>query len=773
MAMIAYQISLMQILSIIQWYHFAYMIITIALLGFGVAGTLLTIFRNSLARRKEILIPLFVFLSGLSMPLCLWLSSLGIADFDTYLLFVEMNHVGKLLVFELLFITPFLFSALAIGLLFTVHTKNIGVLYFSNLVGSGLGGLVIIILFWMATPIQIPFFIGLIAIIAAGLMLPVKQRSWSRLGVIIGLLILLYFGINSPFQLNISQYKALSKAKDLPQTEIETSINSPFGYVQYISSPFLRAAPAVSLTYTGDIPVSDAIFNNAEWAGIVPKTIEETKILDFTPAAIIHSLITPEKVLILDGGTGVRSRYYMFKGSEIIDHVEPNRVISDLSGLNRIDEIDVYNENARTFLSRVDSKYDLIVLPDLGDFGGDVGLKSINENYLFTQNSFSRILDRLGNYGILNISVWTDHPLRKPLRITATLTEALIDNGYRKPENHLIAIRSWNNITYLLRKKPFSDSEITKVREFCELLSFDPLILPGIQDEERNNYNIIEDESLFDLTDEILIGDREEVYKSYDFNIKPVTDDQPYFFQFLKLKSFKKLQNLFGNQNALFFELGYLMVGITFLQSLLLAVLFIILPLIFVKTKLKNKTWTFCYFSGIGLGFMLIEILFIQYFILFLGQPAYSVAMVIGIMLLSAGMGSWVSSKYPSSISSLKISGTIIVLLLVLYAFFLPGTLESGISWALPVKLIFSISIIGLPSFFMGFPFPLGLRFVSGNNKKGVPWAWAINSFTSVISASMAILLAVAFGYKTIFFIASLAYLLSTGSCYLIKNVEK
>lgn len=768
-SMIAYQLSLMQYLSIVQWYHFAYMVIAIALLGFGGAGTFLALFRKTLIEKIEILLPLFIGLSGIFMPFSIWLSGQPFARFDTYLLFVEQKEVWRLLLFELLFFIPFFFCALAIGMVFIKYTGRIGQLYFSNLAGSGLGGLAAIVLFWTAAPTQIPFITGCMALLSSLFILPSKKRGLWLSATILPVVALLFFSIHSPLKLHLSQYKSLSRTLDLPETNIETTANSPYGLVQYVSSPVLRYAPGLSLSYTGEVPVIDAIFNNGEWAGAVPASEEDTEILDYTTTATGLEITQPEKVLVLNAGTGIRSQYYHLSGAARIDHVEPNLLLSELSEktTGTGGRIQQYHLDSRSFLAESQKQYDLISLPDIGAFGGTAGLQAIQEEYLLTTDGFSLIFDHLENHGILSITVWMDYPYRNPLKITATLVETLAAKGIRDFEQHLVAVRSWNTITYLVKRTAFSKTEIRSIREFCDRLSFDPLILSGISANERSKYNSLEDESLFRLTDQLLSPDREKLYETYDFNLRPGTDDRPYFSQFLKWKSFSHLQKLFGDQSATFFELGYLIVGVTFVQSLLLAIILIILPLFLLKRKMENKAWTLLYFAGIAMGFMFVEIVLIQRFILFLGHAVYSVAAVISVMLLFSGLGSWISSRLKLGLATMRKVLFIIAGVLVLYTFGLALILQAAMGFGLEVKIFLSLLLIGLPAFFMGMPFPLGLRYLSERNQQKVPWAWGINGCLSVVSTSMATIIAVELGFSVLILSGAIAYLITMASCYL------
>lgn len=773
LSMIAYQLSLMQYLSIVQWYHFAYMIIGIALLGFGAAGTFIAIFRKFLLRRIELFLPVCMILTAIFMPVSIWLSTQPFARFDTYLLFVEQREVWRLLFFELLFFIPFFFCALAIGLTFVNYTSKISKLYFSNLAGSGLGGLTAILLFWTATPIQIPFITALLSLLAALLILPLRRKSiWTGTIIVAG--IFFYFSLSSPLKLHLSQYKSLSRTLDLPETIVEEAVNSPYGWVQYVSSPYLRYAPGLSLGFTEEVPFVDAVFNNGEWVGALLQSEGESRILDYTTSAIAWDLSSLEKVLILSAGTGIRTRYAVMREAAMIDHVESNPVISEFANrkmdLKSEASVNFHTQDVRSFLAHTEKEYDLISFPALGEFGGSAGLQAVQEEYLLTKKAFSTAFDRLQEKGYLEIKVWMDYPYRNPLKITATLAEVLAEKNISDHTDHLIAVRSWNTISFIIKKSSFIPSEIQRVREFCEELNFDPLILPKITPEERSRYNALEDESLFRLTDSIISEDREKVYERYNFHLRPATDDKPYFSQFLRLKSFPHLQQLYGEQSASFFELGYLIVGVTFIQSLFLAVVLIILPLFWLKGQLKNKTRTLLYFSGLGIGYMFVEIVFIQRFILYLGHPVYSVAAVISGMLLLSGLGSWYSSRLQLSLEGIGRLVLFIVLLLLVYILSLPWLLEISIGLPLGVKTGISLVLIGIPAFFMGMPFPLGLHHLSLHNEAGVPWAWGVNGCLSVVSASLATILAIETGFSILLLLGGVAYLITAGSCWITNG---
>ena len=293
---------------------------------------------------------------------------------------------------------------------------------------------------------------------------------------------------------------------------------------------------------------------------------------------------------------------------------------------------------------------------------------------------------------------------------------------------------------------------------FFYRFNFYPVLLPGISAQERMQFNALEDDVFFADLEGMFSFQRKKIIDQYDFNIKPATDNKPYFFQFLRWQKLPDLIKTMGKNETVFLELGYLIAMVTVIQVIILALLFIILPLFRLGWKGGNKSWVVLYFMALGFGYMFLEIVFIKYFVLYLGHPIYSVATVISIMLISSGLGSYYSSKYKTHQKSLlKITGLITTLIL-LYAFSIGVFLSSTVGLPIIIKILLAAVIIALPSFFMGMPFPLGLKIVDSIKKSNVPWAWGINGCISVISASIAAIIAVEMGFKTVMLFAALAY---------------
>lgn len=771
-ALIAFQLSLIQILSIVQWYHFAYMVISVALMGFGSAGTFIALFRKFLLKRADTLLPVFIILSGILMAVSVLLSQSELIRFDSYRLFVERVHIWKLASTYFVLFLPFFFGATAIGMIFIKYVEKIGKLYSANMIGSGLGSFAAIGLMWFISPQNIPPFISVLALLAGVIIVPKTLRSGFTFIVSVFFAILSYLYIY-PASLHLSEYKALSKTLSNPDTKIIKKENSPYGLIDIVSSPYTRYAPGLSIKYPGIISSEIAAFNNGEWVGtLVSNTPDSIYYFPYTTEYLPYLIGKRSAVLILNSKAGRQIRFALKNSTRTIDAVESNKALTNMISKDLAKETDsLFNKpsvrpkniSPCTFLLKTHSKYDLISLPVVGSFGGSSGLFALHEQYLYTREAFNDMFNILSHDGVICISTWIDYPYRNPLKILSTLTEMLSGKNIKNPLNHIVVIKNWNTITFLIKNDPVTEYESDRILNFCNEMYFDPVILPRIKIPDHNKFNRLQDTLFFDYFERIISSqkEREKLYSEYPFNIRPATDTKPYFSQFLTWKSIPQLSKMFGTESVPFFEIGYLILYLTFGQIIILSFVLIILPLFRLKWRGENKVRTLLYFSGIGIGYMFIEVILIQRFILYFGNVIYAAAAVVCLMLISSGLGSLVSQKISSKPSRLIGIFLIIILSLIIYAFFLSSILRTTIIFTLSVKIIFATLLIAPPAFFMGMPFPLGLRILSEKSEIQIPWAWGINGIFSVISTVLAVIVAVELGFVWVLVFAISAYGLS------------
>ncbi len=330
-AIVSYEIQLMHFFTIVQWHHYAYMVISIALLGFGASGTVISVFRKRMLQRIDFLLPFLMISTGLLMTIAVRASRYEFFLFDSYTLFVDRSQFSRLAGTYFLFFLPFFSGALAIGLIFVKKVSSIGTFYFSDLLGSGIGGALTIFLFWQFSPQEIPSVIAILPILAGVLIIHKKTRLYLILYSLLSLSIVVYH-LNKPFDLLPSQFKSISYALNLPDAKIDRQISSPYGLVQVVSSPVQRYAPGLSLTYTENVPPCDVIFNNGDWYAPIPTRSKKdtSHILNYTTMALPYAFGVPKSVLLFRAGAGLEIAHALNNGAEQITAVEPNATVVSL-----------------------------------------------------------------------------------------------------------------------------------------------------------------------------------------------------------------------------------------------------------------------------------------------------------------------------------------------------------------------------------------------------------------------------------------------------------
>jgi hypothetical protein len=351
-----------------------------------------------------------------------------------------------------------------------------------------------------------------------------------------------------------------------------------------------------------------------------------------------------------------------------------------------------------------------------------------------------------------------DYPLRGPLRILATLAEGLEGEGVVNIRDHLAAVRGWGTVTILVKRTPLDAADVEKIRQFCRRLLFDPALLPGLRTEERAKYNGLQDGNFFLYLDAILSPARERFYDDYAFNVRPATDNRPYFSQFLRLKSVPHLAGIYGIRSFPFLEAGYLLVLLTLLLVTVTAVILILLPLHFLPRRGRRRMVVLLYFSGLGIGYMFVEIVLIQRFLLYFGNPIHAAATVISGMLVWSGIGSLLSARWVRKRERALCVFGLIVLFILADSLLLMPLLQATLSLPPAVKIILALLLIAPASLVMGVPFPLGIRLLVGTADHEIPWAWGVNGCLSVVGAVLAAVIAVEAGFSQVMILAAAAY---------------
>ncbi len=793
MTALAYEVLLMRLFSIIQWHHYAYLIISLALLGYGASGAFLTIFRERLLPRY---VP--IYLGSIALFAITTLSSYLLSQqiqFNAEEILWAPEHAFRLMAIYLLLVLPFFFAANAIGLSLIRYRSEVSRIYAADLFGAGGGALLIILLLFTLLPGEALRYITMLGMLALtlGSWELYRERVAKKMPL---LLVLIGFPLllpNAWIELELSPYKGLTQTLRVPGTKVVGQHSSPLGLITVVESPEVpfRHAPGMSLNAKGEPPEQVGLFIDGDAMTVITRDEGDREAFDYLnqlTSALPYYLTEVDSVLILGagGGSGVlQARHHNVANATKIRAIELDTNIielvqddyGDFSGqLYSRGEVDILAEEARGFVATDDRLYKLIQLELFDSYSASAaGLYALSESYLYTVEALQAYLARLKPAGYLAISRWIKLPPRDTLKLFATAIDALKRSGIERPEEHLLLIRTLQTSTLLIKRNPISDGEIARAVEFARERSFDLAYYPGMPPEMANRYNLLA-EPYFYLGALALLGDgRSKFIESYKFNLEPATDDRPFFFHFFKWQVLPEILSLSGAGGMPLLEWGYLIVVATLIQALLGAAFLILLPLLLFGRKRGRRKRIergscrlalqgFVYFFSLGLAFLFIEIAFIQKFILFLHHPTFAIAVVLAAFLIFAGVGSLWSKGFADSAQYKQgVRGAVIaiVTLGLLYTLLLAPLFSLLMALPIAIKIVISLLLIAPLAFAMGIPFPLGLSMLGEVERGLVPWVWGINGCASVLSAVIATLLAIHYGFSVVIFLALMLYIAS------------
>jgi spermidine synthase len=773
-AALAYELLLMKLFSIIQWHHFAYMIISLALLGYGMSGSFLALFYERLKGAFRGVLVLNILLFALSVPAC-FLAAQAL-PFNPLELFLDAKQLLWLLLLYLLLALPFLFAGNVLGLAFTRYREQVGSLYAADLFGAGLGSLGILGLLYLLFPesaLKVIAAVGVAAAVAAYSELGFRKRTPVMLLLFLAVVLLLL--PRSAVELKPNAYKDLSLSLRMQGARLIDERSSPLGVLSVVENekvPF-RCAPGLSLAAKGELPPQLGVFTNGD--GPTPITefdgaLEPLAYLDALTSALPYHLKPVEEVLVVGAGGGSELLQALYHGSGRIEGIEVNPQMAGLvrdsyagyaGHLYDREEVTLHTEEARSFMTATEKRYDLIQIAMVDSFGASAtGVQSLNENYLYTVEAFRLYMSRLKPGGYLAVSRWLNLPPREALKLFATAAEALRQSGTAAPGERLALIRGWQTTTLVVKNGAFTEAELASLERFCTERAFDAAYHPRLDASQTNRYTLLERPYFFEAAT-ALLKDPEAFYRRYKFIIEPATDNRPYFGHFFKWETLPELLGMGSMGGFQLLDRGYLVLVASLLQAVVASLVLILLPLRFMRKGAAEmpRGRVFLYFSALGFGFLFLEIYFIQRFVLFLNHPLTAVAVVLGSFLLFAGFGSGFSKRLLQRCGprrSLYAAVGAILGLGMAYLLVLNPLFAAAASFPEAAKMAVGIVVVSPLAFAMGMPFPLG---VSALSREVIPWAWGINGCTSVIGAVAATLGAIHFGFAAVMVMALGFYL--------------
>ena len=772
----------MRLFSIIQWHHFAYMMISLALLGYGVSGAFLMLLQRPLLQRFAASYIINLALFGIGLVGCFLFAQH--IPFNAEEMLWDPWQTVWLLSTYLLLAVPFFFAANAIGLALIHYRDRLSRIYAADLVGAGLGSIGILLLLFAVLPLQALTVLGLLGICAALIGIWELRQSLTVAWLLLPLAAALLLMPASWNTLEMSPYKGLSQTLLVKDTRIIAQRSSPLGLLSVVESPTipLRHAPGLSLNATIEPPAQLGVFTDGDGLSVISRydgNRQTLAHLDQLTSALPYHLRSIKHALILGAGGGADVLQALYHHTTNIDAVELNpqfaRLVStdyaDFAGhLYQQPGVNLHIAEARSFVTASPGDYDLIQVSLLDSFSASAsGQYALSENHLYTTEALAEFLQKLSADGFLSITRWIKLPPRDTLKLFATGIAALRASGVTEPGQQLILIRGWQTSTLLIKNGNVSTQELERVRAFCAARSFDVAWYPGITRDESNRYNRLRDPWFHDAAAALLGGQGERFLDDYKFNLHPASDDQPYFFHFFKWRTLPEVMQLRERGGAPLTDAGYLVMVATLAQAVVASLLLILLPIWIYQRRINPakqgipRSMVVAYFFILGLAFLFIEIAFIQKFLLFLHHPLYAIAVVLSSFLVFSGLGSaWLGRVSPGNRGKLLSQAvTGIVVLGTVYLLSLGLLLEQLATLPDVMRILMSVVLIAPLAFCMGMPFPLGLARLADYAPDLIPWAWAINGCASVISAVLATLLAIHLGFATVIAVALALYALT------------
>lgn len=753
---LAFEISLTRIFSIALSYHFAFMIITIAMLGIGLSGTILSLY-PILRRGKNI--PIYGVFLGLSMSLSFIISKR--LPFDPFRFPWDKTQFIYIVIYWLLISLPFFFFGLCISTILSVKSEKSGYLYASDLIGAGTGSIVIFMLMKGMPPEKAIVLISFLSFTGSFLIATGINKIIPLSAMILNLIFLLSPGLTT---LKISPYKGLELALKYPKAEHLKTFYSPFSRIDLFKSPAIRYAPGLSLTYLDPLPYQIGI--SIDCGDISAVTVygnrKELRFLEYLPSALPYELAKKD-VLIIEPKGGLEVLLANYYGSKNIFKVEIdplliNVVKRELGNISPgIFDINTHQGSGRAWIKSTQRHFDLIDIPFMSLF--HPGTFGIGEDYRFTVEAFESYLKALKKDGLLSITLFITPPPRMELRIMDTLIEAAERIGLKEIHRSTAVIRTWDTVTIIVKKSAFEEEELQKIRAFLNKRRFDIVYLPGVKEEETNRFIRMDKNEYFMAFKSLLTPGMREIFKTtYAFDISYVTDNSPFFYYFIKMKKLKEIYHIMGKKWQFFIEEG-LLPFFLLIPIVPFGLLIIIMPALSIKKR--PPFYPLVYFSMIGIGFMFVEVTLIHRMVLLLENPSYAFATVLTSLLLWSGIGSMLSQK----MDKLRITlvPAVLFITVIFYNYFVLTVLldqlhHLSITYRI-IAIFFSLSVLGL---LMGFPFPSGIKRLGAQSPDMIPWAWAVNGFFSVLSPILAMILAISMGFEQVLLIGAIAYLIAS-----------
>jgi hypothetical protein len=710
---------------------------------------------------------------------------------------LELSWKNSLKLSELYLSTaiPFFFTGVLFSAVFARETRHITRLYGADLAGGAAACLgVVPLLNWIGGPNTI-VFAGLMAAVAAAIW--ANTSGTKKFALALGGALLALIAANHSGKL-IDVIYAKGMFRDPAWVEF-----ARWNAISRVEVDRQGGAKAIVI----DADASTYIMNAD------PRQWQRTawrKNLMSAPPALANVLRPQGEFAIIGPGGGVDVLRAVANGSPSVTGIEINPIIANTIMRGRYadfayhlyerPEVHIHVTDGRSFVRSSKQRFDVVQMTLVDTWASTAaGAFALSENNLYTVEAFREYFQHLKPDGMIAVTRWEFKQPREALRVVSVAMEALHSLGVADPSRNFVVVSEGDldedgiPVVVLAKRTAFTPEEESRVR--AHLAAY-PALFPLYLSSERdlilqqplNSYTPGSDSftQLIQLNNPRLFAER------YPYNVAPVSDNAPFFFFTLKIRQILNEENL---QQGIDWKvnLGVVVLGMVLVLSLAAVLAFLILPLLLRGERRRQRPLPLLYFVAIGLGYILVEIAFIQRFVLFLGHPTYALTVVIFLLLLSSGAGSLVSRRWILRTGRGWLPLALIIIALLIYVFVLPAALAAWVGLPFMLKLLISGTLLVPLGFAMGMPFPTGLRAVAdvvsvetrltasreadtqgpltapthakschdASNDNAVEWAWAMNAASSVLGSVLAMIIAIHFGLNFTLACGTFAYFLA------------
>jgi len=785
LAGLALENSLTRIFSITMWYHYAFMAISVAMLGMstGAVKVYLADFASKTDEELGTLISKYsrFFAFSLIVSLLMLLSipfvprSTGIGYFTTALIYTVAA-------------VPFYFEGVAVSLILaTKYIKQANRLYAADLAGAAAGSIAFFSLLSVTDAVSAIIFISSLGLLSA------FAVSKKKTDLVLAICIIVLSLFNHAAKIFKIEWTKVDEGvlEATVEHNLEWESWTPFSRITVApltnSNGFGWGISGKMMSQLPDYKVEqkNLKIDSAAATIITKNTMQISKLIhlryDITNFA--HYLFPNSKVGVIGVGGGRDILSALHFGQKEVWGIEINgRILEALTkvysnytyNISALPNVHLIEDEARNFFEKNSSmQFDLIQASLIDSWAATAsGAFVLTENSLYTLEAWKTFYSRLSDHGAITMSRWY-YPKRpgELLRLVNLAYQTLLESGVKEPAKHIILVamdylpaeipieHHFGSGTIVVSKRPFKKETIDQAKELAGLYGFEILVAGG--EEQDSDFKSI-----------ITPGKRGSFMANYPLDLTPPTDDNPFFFNMLKPSAVITGKNVESegvlSTNLMAIHNLMWLIAIVVMLSLFL----IIIPLISkMKTGVAKAVFNryTAYFTALGIGFMLIEISLIQKFAVFLGHPTYSILVVLFTMLLFSGLGSFTSKKLREKIG---VKGLFILLILVVATV---GSANMFIlpyfnSWPIAPRIVYSFVTMALAGFFMGMPFPTGLALLNKKVSGSAPWFWGVNGAASVVSSVVATAISIFYGISATFFTGLLCYFAAFAAGILIEK---